>query len=419
VNRSILLLFFTLFIVMVGFGIIIPIMPFYVESMGATSLHLGLLMSSFSLVQFIFAPFWGNLSDRIGRRPLILIGLAGYIISYLLMSVATTIWMLFAARILGGILSSATLPTAQAYVADSTTEKERGGGMGMLGAAMGLGMVFGPAIGGMLSSFGLAAPFYFAAGLGTVNLVLMIFFLPESPRTASSPSGRPALSRFALLRQAVSGPLAFFFVLSFLVSFAVSNLESTFSLYGQARLGFTSRDMGVVFTFMGITSAVVQGALIGRAIERFGEERLIQFGLLATAAGFLLILLAYDMVSMTVFVSVQSLGGAFLRPAVSTLISKRTDRGQGATLGVQTSFDSLGRIVGPAWGGWVFQSHIAFPYLTGAAVFLLVFVASLWNLAKHPQPLVISPQVAYNGSQSSGPLAADVSAPSGGPRGGD
>ena len=383
-NRPILILSFTLFIVMVGFGIIIPIMPFYVTSLGASSFDLGLLMSTFSLVQFIFAPFWGNLSDRIGRKPLIAIGLVGYIISYLIVASASAVWMLFVGRIMGGMLSSATLPTAQAYVADTTSIKERGGGMGMLGAAMGLGMVFGPGIGGMLSTFGLAAPFLFAAGLAALNLVFVLAFLPEPKRAPVPMAEQRRPSQLTMLAQALGGPLAFIFVTAFLVSFALGNLESTFALYSQAQLGFTATDMGIAFTFMGLAGAIMQGALVGKAIDRYGEERLIQFGLIATAAGFLLILAAFDRVSMIIFITAQSVGSAFLRPAISSLLSKRTTSGQGATLGMQYSFDSLGRIVGPAWGGFIFESHHTYPYLTGAGVFLLAFVASLLKLGRTP-----------------------------------
>lgn len=383
-NRQVLVLFLTLFIVMVGFGIIIPIMPFYVTSLGATSLHLGLLMSSFSLVQFIFAPIWGRLSDRVGRKPLIAIGLVGYVVSNLMLASASAIWMLFAARILGGMLSSATLPTAQAYIADTTSVKDRGRGMGMMGAAMGLGMVFGPALGGMLSSFGLAVPFLAGALLASLNLLFVLFFLPESRRGDARVPVAAQGSRLLSLGQALTGRLAFYFVLAFLVSFAMANLESTFSLYSQARLGFTATDMGIVFTFMGISGAVMQGAVMGKAIDRIGEERLIQAGLLATAVGFLLILTAVDLTSMIVFAVAQNVGGSLLRPSIASLLSKRTTEGQGTTMGLQASFDSLGRIAGPAWGGWIFESHHTYPYLTGAAIFLMAFLASVWRSLRTP-----------------------------------
>lgn len=333
VHRPILILSFTLFIVMVGFGIIIPIMPFYVTSLGASSFDLGLLMSTFSLVQFIFAPFWGNLSDRIGRKPLIAIGLVGYIISYLTMASASAVWMLFVGRIMGGMLSSATLPTAQAYVADTTSIKERGGGMGMLGAAMGMGMVFGPSIGGLLSTFGLAAPFLFAAGLAALNLVFVVAFLPEPKRAPVPMAEQRRPSQLTMLAQALGGPLAFIFVMAFLVSFAMGNLESTFALYSQAQLGFTATDMGIAFTFMGLAGAIMQGALVGKAIDRYGEERLIQFGLIATAAGFLLILAAFDRVSMIIFITAQSVGSAFLRPAISSLLFQAHHQWTGSDTG--------------------------------------------------------------------------------------
>ncbi|MDP3046016.1 MAG: MFS transporter, partial [Chloroflexota bacterium] len=217
-----------------------------------------------------------------------------------------------------------------------------------------------------------------------LNLVFVVAFLPEPNRAPVPVAERRRPSQVALLAQALGGPLAFFFVMAFLVSFAMGNLESTFALYSQAQLGFTATDMGIAFTFMGLAGAIMQGALVGKAIDRYGEERLIQFGLIATAAGFLLILAAFDRVSMIIFITAQSVGSAFLRPAISSLLSKRTTSGQGATLGMQYSFDSLGRIVGPAWGGFIFESHHTYPYLTGAGVFLAAWVASLLKLGRTP-----------------------------------
>lgn len=375
--RTRLVLFFTMFLVMLGFGIIIPILPFYVVSFGATSLHLGLLMSTFSLVQLIFAPIWGNLSDRIGRKPLIAIGVAGYALSYLIMAYANGIAMLFVARFIGGMLSSATIPTAQAYVADTTSIAERGKGMAMMGAAMGMGMIFGPAVGGLLGAYGLAVPLLFGAALAALNLVSVLIFLREPPRQPATRSQDRKPYRLRDAITALRGPLAFFFVITALIAFAMGNLQSTFSLYAQARLGFGATDMGVIFTAMGISGALMQGAVVGRAIQRFGEERVIQAGFLFTVAGFLLILTAGDLVTLTLFAVLQNMGDSLTRPSLASLLSKRTEAGQGATLGLQTSFDSLGRIAGPAWGGLVFQSSPSYPYLTGAAIVLTVFAASM------------------------------------------
>ena len=179
-RRSLVLLFLTMFVVMVGFGVILPILPFYAESMGATATTLGLLFASYSIIQFFFAPIWGQISDRIGRKPPLLIGLLGFSISFTLFGFATELWMLFAARILGGLLSAAVLPTAMAYIADTTDEENRGGGMGIMGVSMGMGVTFGPVIGGFLGEISPTLPFFFAAGLAATVSAVMFFLLPES-----------------------------------------------------------------------------------------------------------------------------------------------------------------------------------------------------------------------------------------------
>ena len=184
------ILFLTMFIVMVGFGVIMPILPFYAESMGATATDLGLLFAAYSIVQFFFSPIWGQMSDRVGRKPMILLGLVGFAISFVLFGMANSLFMLFVARILGGILSAATLPTVMAYIADTTDLKSRGGGMGVLGAAMGMGITFGPVIGGYLSEMSPSLPFYFAAGLGFAVAIFAAFFLPESRSKAAQMAAR-------------------------------------------------------------------------------------------------------------------------------------------------------------------------------------------------------------------------------------
>ena len=179
-KRNLYILTFVLFVVMLGYGIIIPIFPFYIESMGAGGTELGLLVASYAVMRLIFGPIWGGLSDRFGRKPILLIGISGYVITMVWFGLATKLWMLFAARILSGVLSSATAPTTMAYIGDSTPEKERGGGMGLLGAAGGIGTIFGPAAGGFLAVNSLSMPFFIAAGLAFLSLILAIIFLPES-----------------------------------------------------------------------------------------------------------------------------------------------------------------------------------------------------------------------------------------------
>ncbi len=363
-----------MFVVMIGFGIIIPVMPFYVLHFGASSIHLGLLMALYSTMQFIFAPLWGALSDRVGRKPVLLLGLGGFVLSFTFFGLATRLWMLFAARGLAGVLSSATMPAAMAYISDSITEDQRGGGMGAMGAAMGLGMIFGPAIGGLLSKASLQAPFFVAAAMAAANLVVGLFLLPESHPVAAA--GRPrapaAASRWRLAR----GPLLVLFSLAFVVSFAMAGFESTFALYLEASLGFDSSAMGVLFAAMGVVGASAQGLVVGRLIRRLGEGAVTRLGLALSLAGLLITTRLRDPVTAVLFASFFSFGNSLTRPAISSLVSKKAPGGQGAALGGMQSFDSLGRILGPLWGGVAFYLLHDLPYYTGAAALALGLVAA-------------------------------------------
>jgi len=361
-----------MFVVMVGFGIIIPVMPFYVLHFGASSVHLGLLMATYSVMQFIFAPLWGALSDRIGRKPVLVFGLAGFVLSFTLFALATRLWMLFAARALAGILSSATMPAAMAYVSDMTSEDERGGGMGLIGAAMGLGMIFGPAIGGLLTRFSIQTPFVVAAIMGAVNLVAGLVFLPESLRGASATSA-PVGGRWALAR----GPLLVLFVLVFAVSFAMAGFESVFALYINAKLGYGSSEMGLIFAAMGLVGVVAQGVVVSRLMRRFGEAAVTRWGLALSLAGMLITTRLGSLWTAILFASVFSFGNSLTRPALSTLVSKRSPGGQGVSLGTMQSFDSLGRIAGPTWGGVAFYILRDLPFYTGAATLALGLGATL------------------------------------------
>jgi len=380
-----------MFVVMVGFGIIIPVMPFYVLHFGASSVHLGLLMATYSVMQFIFAPLWGALSDRIGRKPVLVFGLAGFVLSFTLFALATRLWMLFAARALAGILSSATMPAAMAYVSDMTSEDERGGGMGLIGAAMGLGMIFGPAIGGLLTRFSIQTPFVVAAIMGAVNLVAGLVFLPESLRGAqglgrggarvraaaapveASATSAPVGGRWALAR----GSLLVLFVLVFAVSFAMAGFESVFALYINAKLGYGSSEMGLIFAAMGLVGVVAQGVVVSRLMRRFGEAAVTRWGLALSLAGMLITTRLGSLWTAILFASVFSFGNSLTRPALSTLVSKRSPGGQGVSLGTMQSFDSLGRIAGPTWGGVAFYILRDLPFYTGAATLALGLGATL------------------------------------------
>lgn len=373
------IIFLTVFIDLIGFGIVIPLMPFYAERFGASGLMIGLLGTSFSLMQFLFAPFWGRLSDRIGRRPVILIGLFGSFLSYLLFGLAGSLPVLFFARICAGV-AGANIATAQAYMADVTTPENRARGMGLVGAAFGLGFIFGPAIGGFLSQFSHQAPPFFASALSIINFTAAWFILPES-RTERS--DRPRLSRLESLRQAVTRPgLPQLLLIYFMVTAAFSSFETTFPLFGERRFGFTPTNIGYVFAYSGVMLTIIQGGLVGRLAKRFGENRLMPPAILCLAAGLGLLPAAYGLPMLLVATSLMAIGMGFNNPSITALISRlsRADE-QGGILGVSQSVASLARIVGPAAGGLVYdRMGFTMPYLVAAGIIAVAFLISLTNL---------------------------------------
>src|SRR5213082_1859151 len=286
-RSPLLVIFITVFIDLVGFGIVIPVLPFYAEGtkFGATPREVGLLFASYSVMQLIFAPVLGRLSDKYGRRPVLLISLLGTSLGYLILGFATTLWMLFLGRIIDGI-SGGNISTAQAYIADVTTKEDRAKGMGLIGAAFGLGFVFGPAIGGVLSRWGINVPFIFAGSLAFANAVLLYFVLPETvtqdhPARISAASGRG----WRQLIESLKRPrLGFVLTIYFLSIVAFSIMTTVFSLFLMFRLGYDAFHNGWVFAYVGIISAIIQGGLIGRLVKRFGEPALVIIGSLLFSA---------------------------------------------------------------------------------------------------------------------------------------
>ena len=381
-RRNLAILFFTLVIVMMGFGMVIPILPFYIIEFGAGGSAMGMLMASYAIMQFIFSPIWGSISDRIGRKPVLMIGVLGFGITQLIFGFSSALWMLFAARILAGVLSSATLPTAMAYIGDSTTERDRGGGMGIIGAAMGVGMVLGPGIAGWMATYSLSLPFFFAAALSLVSLVLIYLLLPESLPAEKRQIGDSFVQgpQFREMWQALFTPIGLLLFMAFLVSFGLTNFEIVFGLYAVETYGYGPQQVGGLLTFIGLLSAIVQGGLTGPFTRRWGEVAIIKVSLLGSALGFVMMVMARSFFAVLFTMGFFIISNAMLRPAVSALISKRSSVGQGVAMGLNNSFMSLGRSVGPLWAGFAYDINSGYPYWSGALIMLVGFVISLLRL---------------------------------------
>ena len=381
-KRNLGIMFATLVIVMLGFGIIIPILPFYIEQYGGGGIEMGMLLAIFSLMQLIFSPIWGSLSDRVGRKPMMMVGAAGNAIGMIWMAYADRYAVLFGARMLMGILTSATLPSVLAYISDSTDEKVRGGAMGLWGAAFGLGMMLGPGIGGSLSTISLQAPFFFAAAASILAMLVIWFFLPESLQPPDRTAKGERLRRLSPREMfgAVSGPVGYLLVLALLQNFALTNFEGIFPLYTQLRYDFDAPTIGLILTVDGFIGAVVQGLVTGPATRRFGDSAVVKGSLLASAVGFLALLTAVNLGWVLVTSAAFILANSMLRPGVASLTSKRTNLGQGATMGLSNSFMALGRILGPLWAGAALDLDLRYPFLTGAAVMLIAYAASVRHL---------------------------------------
>jgi MFS transporter, DHA1 family, multidrug resistance protein len=389
-NRgNLLTLFFVMVVAMLGFGMVIPILPFYIEHMGAGGLELGLLMAIFSIMQLIFAPVWGSISDRVGRKPVLMIGVLGNGLSLVLFGLSTELWMLFAARALSGVLSSATLPTAMAYIGDSTGERDRGGRMGLVGAAMGLGMVLGPGMGGWLAGFSLALPFFVGGFLSLFAMVPIRLFLPESlaQGTTGRPDGQARRVGPRDLLRSLSGPLGVLMLMSFLVHFGLTAFQGVFGLFALHRFSYGPLQVGTVLMIFGVISAVVQGVLAGRLIHRWGEVALLRGSLLLSAVAYGAMLLAFDYASVLLTTGLFALGTSLLLPIVAGLTSRRAVLGQGTTMGLSNSFMSLGRTIGPLLAGFLFDVNIAYPYMGGALVMLVGLLVSLVWLAEERESL--------------------------------
>ena len=375
-----LVILMTIMIDMLGFGLIIPVLPSFSKELGATNLEVGGIAAIYSLMNFLFAPWWGMLSDKYGRRPIILISIAVTGLSYLLLGTSTALIVLFLSRMFSGI-GSANISVAQAYLSDITPPNERAKAMGMIGAAFGIGFIFGPVLGGWLADqFGTAALGYFAASLSAINLVSAWWVLPESLKT-KNPESKPRLFKFgpllnALQREHISGLM----IVGFIYITAFAMMQITAVLYWEELHGLSKKEVGYLFAFIGITSAIVQGGLVGKLQKAWGEERMLVVGLSCMVVGLAIIPFGPDPKMMFfawqgVAMALLAFGSGCSLPALGSLLSRLAGaHEQGQILGVHMSFGAMARVVGPLLGGFLYGLDFHLPFVGGAVLSASAFL---------------------------------------------
>ncbi len=374
-NSKLFAILFTVFVDLIGFGIIIPLLPFFAKSLGADPTTLGMLVAVFSLMQFLFAPILGRLSDRFGRRPVLLVSLIVGVLGHLMFALSNTIMLLFVSRILAG-MAGANLSVAQAYIADTTAAKDRARGMGLVGASFGVGFIIGPVIGGVFSQYGLSVPGFVAAIISLFNFLIAFAMLPESltpehrlARSKLTPTEKGFLS--SLKNPSISGLIITFFV----VNFAFSNIPVIFPLLGIERFNLEAKDMSIVFIYIGIVQVVIQAGLIGKLVRRFGEERLLMAGILIMATSIFLTSFVNQFLFLIIVSGFTAAGVGLIIPSVPSLVSKKTPESEhGSVLGVVQSAASLGRVLGPLMGGLIYQyGGIQMPFFAASGLMLASF----------------------------------------------
>jgi len=390
-KSSLSLIFIVVFVDLLGFGILIPILPtFAVKALHVPESAIGIVLAIYSLVQFIFNPIFGSLSDKHGRRNVILITLLLNASGYIIFAFTHSFLMLVISRVVAGVGGS-SIGVAQAYIADVTTKEDRSKGMGLIGVAFGLGFVFGPIMGGVLSHFGYMATGFAAAGFSLTAFLFSLFLLPESLTTEKKElvTKRKIFDSASFKKVLSNRLISVVIFLFFIVTFSVANIYGTFALLGHYQYGFSDMQNGMVFGIMGIIGAVVQGGLIGRLAKKYSDQKLISFGTFFLMIGLATVPYGRNLTGIIIITAIMSIGTGILQPILLSLVSKvAPENEQGVVLGVNQSFSSFARMLGPLWGGFAYQ-YLGYqiPFLTGSFFVFLVFIFSIFYLHNHLSPV--------------------------------
>ena len=398
-TKPLLIIFVTIFIDLLGFGMVIPLLPFFAQDFHATPFEIGLLVSSYSWMQFFFSPIFGSLSDKYGRRPILFFSIIGSGLGYLMIGLAGTLWMVFAGRVLGGI-TGANLSTAQAYIADVTTLENRAKGMGLFGMAFGFGFIMGPAMAGILSKFGHEVPFFVAAGLSFANALLLYFILPETRKFGEAVTEKKGRIT-ELLESVKDSRFAVITLEYFLLVMAFSMMTTAFPLYTGHSFGYDAEQTGYVLAYVGLLAVIMQGGLLGKLAQKFGEANLVVVGCSLLVLSFVAVPFvskdSYGLLGLLAGAGCFAIGNSISSPALTSLASKAAGEfDQGKALGVMQSAASLARAIAPTVTGILLNNaqnqiddlSLRRNFWTAGAIMLATVFVAVYYIVQHRKELV-------------------------------
>ncbi|MDI7743781.1 MFS transporter [Lysinibacillus fusiformis] len=381
------ILMLNMFITMGGVGIVIPVLPTYLKNFGVGGEVYGSLIAVFAFAQFLFSPLAGGLSDRYGRKLFIIGGLIVYGISQIIFGLASEVWILYLGRFLSGVGAAFIMTTIMAYVADITTVEERGKGMGLIGAAISLGFMIGPGLGGFLATVNIHFPFFLAGGVSIVAALLSFIVLPnvqpQIKEAANTPRRENVLKQMV---RSVKTPYFVILIVVFTFNFGISNFQSTLSMFLTYKFDYAATDIAIVITVGGFAGVVLQMFIIDKLFRRFGEMKVILVNLLVAALSMILMIYVSGFFIILAVATLFQIAGVFIRPAVNTLISKFAGNEQGYAAGMNNAYMSLGNMIGPALAGVLLEWHLSIPFIFGAVILFGCFGLALgWTQKKAPQ----------------------------------
>ncbi|MGN8227866.1 MFS transporter [Paenibacillus polymyxa] len=380
-KRILGILMINIFIVMVGVGLITPILPELIIEFGASGRAIGLLVAAYGVTQFLLSPMTGQLSDRYGRKAFIVVGGIVFAVAKFIFAIGDELWMLYTSRLLEGMAAALIIPPMMAYVADITTTEERAKGNSLLAAAMSFGFVIGPGLGGLLAGYGTRVPLYIATGAAIIAVIFSMICLPESLTKEQMKAARARISRkesmYKQYVRSLRSKYAMLFVLVLVMTFGLANFESVLGLYVTNRFQFSPQDISIILTAGAVIGVGMQALVVAKIINKFGEQRVIKGSLLFTSAAYILFLFAIDFWSIFLLTSLIFFATAMLRPALNTQLSKMAGNEQGYVAGMNNAYMSIGNIVGPTLAGFLFDTNMFAPFIAGCCILLGTFSLTL------------------------------------------